>query len=112
MNNETLKHVLVTECDGLVGALCVSIDDLKTQCLNNIEPTRADLLQYCLSNDSMLDMTRCFGSDHSDLIRNGFKLLLKKCLTKIIDWTTWKTSKIWNLIHHSKGWNIDGVVRP
>ncbi|OAJ45469.1 hypothetical protein BDEG_28608 [Batrachochytrium dendrobatidis JEL423] len=74
MNNETLKHVLVTECDGLVGALCVSIDDLKTQCLNNIEPTRANLLQYCLSNNSMLVFPN--NSNVTDTIAGGIDYYL------------------------------------
>ena len=70
-----MKQVIIRECGGLIGALRQSIDALAERFyeehLNPPEPA-------FLSKDLLEKISRCFGSVHSILILNDFKMFLKK----------------------------------
>ena len=80
MKSEILKDVLVKECGGLIGALRQSIDSLKDRFAKDPEPHESALLQYFLSNDLLVRISRCFGTAHSAPIGNDLKTHLKEIL--------------------------------
>ena len=74
----TLKTLLINECGGLIGALRLSVDSLKSRFSKDIGPSELALLQHVLSNDYVANMDRCFGSAHSAPIGDDFKQFLKR----------------------------------
>ncbi|KAI3631251.1 hypothetical protein MIR68_010741 [Amoeboaphelidium protococcarum] len=79
--HKILKYVLVKQCGGLVGALRLSIDALYMEFFSsrNDDIEEALCLQYCLSDQFVQNMARCFGSAHSYPYGNEFKRYLKEC---------------------------------
>ncbi|KAJ3327897.1 hypothetical protein HDU76_010942 [Blyttiomyces sp. JEL0837] len=78
MRSPTLKTLLINQCGGLIGALRQSVDSLKVRFLRDITPPELALLQHVLSENHLANMSRCFGSAHSDPIGDDFKLFLKR----------------------------------
>jgi hypothetical protein len=78
MKFPTLKTLLINECGGLIGALRLSVDSLKSRFSKDIGPSELALLQHFLSNDYVANMDRCFGSAHSAPIGDDFKQFLKR----------------------------------
>jgi hypothetical protein len=78
MKTETVKHVLVRECGGLIGALRQSIDSLNDRFAKDIQPLEAAVLNYYFSVGLLNNMGRCYGSNHSTPFGNDFKEYLKR----------------------------------
>ena len=78
MKFPTLKTLLINECGGLIGALRLSVDSLKSRFSKDIRPSELALLQHFLSKDYVANMDRCFGSAHSAPIGDDFKRFLKR----------------------------------
>lgn len=73
----TLKHVIVRECGGLIGALRQSVDSIGNRYSKDVRPSEEDLLQYFLSVQVLSFLDRCFGETHSIPMGYNFKLFLK-----------------------------------
>jgi hypothetical protein len=80
MNTLNVKKLLIRECNGLIGALRISVDSLTTRFTKDPSPSETDLITYYLSNSVVQQMARCFGSQHSGPISQVLKNALIKCL--------------------------------
>jgi len=50
MNTSNVKKLLICECNGVIGALQISIDSLMTRFAKNPSPSETDLITYYLSD--------------------------------------------------------------
>ena len=80
MQFETLKDVIIKQCNGNIGALRISVDFIETKFQNEKCPKESELLRYFLSRSILGFYSRCF-SRGCHLIRDEkLKTTLINCL--------------------------------
>lgn len=75
-----LREVIVSECNGLIGALRIAVDQLANRFKNRSSESETEVLNYYLSTNFVHQLGRCFGFDHAKPIGNTLKNIIFKCL--------------------------------
>ena len=84
LRHPILKHTIIQECNGLIGALAVSVIALKTRFYSSdVFPTvsEAEIILAYLSMNTLQQMHRCFGIENSTQLERRINDTLVECLT-------------------------------
>jgi hypothetical protein len=80
MQKRNVIQLLIRECSGLVGALRNSVDAVAPFFAKDPAPAEPELVAYCLSQECMQLMARCFGSQHMTPTSLELRQFLIECL--------------------------------
>ncbi|POM58376.1 Hypothetical protein PHPALM_36979 [Phytophthora palmivora] len=80
MKEQNFMELVVRECNGLIGALRVSVDAVVAHFTKRPAASETELVSYFLSQDFLHQMSRCFGSKHMTPTSLELRQFLIDCL--------------------------------
>ncbi|KAJ1558478.1 hypothetical protein HK096_000099 [Nowakowskiella sp. JEL0078] len=78
MRSDCLKHIIIRDCAGLVGALRLSVDAIDFK-FHRSHPSEIELIRYHFSMESIYMMAQVFGSNHTSPMNDASKNMLAQC---------------------------------
>jgi len=82
MRKPNFMQLLIRECNGLIGALRISVDAIATHFKKNSDPDEDALTTYFLSQEFLYEISQCFGGHHMTITSPELKSFLVKVLTE------------------------------